>query len=233
MNTPNPERRRIALSDDDVEGMRALLPREVVFLAAPVADWTNDIYPEERDIVHRAVPARQAEFSTGRLLAARACSQLGAPAGAILRGAMNEPLWPDGVTGSITHTSDICLVAVAPSNRVRGLGIDIEANQRNIDELARLILRPDERQTPVREPSPTEDRVRLVFGAKESLYKAIYARARRFIDFQEVRIDFGPGDDAFTAAAPDDQDLEALVMGGSGRYLAVENAVFTAWFDAY
>lgn len=231
MNTSSSNCRKPALSKDDVEKIRALLPASVLLLAAPVDDWMSAIHPEERAIVRGAVPVRQAEFSTGRMLAARGCRQLGASAAPILRGEMNEPLWPGGVTGSITHTRDFCLVAVAPSKTLPRLGIDLEASQRSVGKLARLILRPDEQQVADDLWSPPEDRVRLVFAAKESLYKAVHARAGRFIDFQEVRIDFGPGNDTFSATAPDDSDLNVLVKAGSGRYRVAENAVFTAWFD--
>ena len=76
-----------------------------------------------------AVPKRRAEFVAGRRAARLAMAAL-APGLASARvdiGPRREPLWPDGVRGAITHASGLAAAAVAWSDRVRGVGLDIEA----------------------------------------------------------------------------------------------------------
>lgn len=226
-----PDDQMYALAAEDFRRIQAHLPTNILLLAAPVNNWMPDIDPVEQEIVQHAVLSRQAEYSTGRMLAARALMEMSTPVSAILRGPMNEPIWPVGIVGSITHTNDICLVAVATTKHMVGVGIDIEANRPEFDNLAHLILRPDERQATGIKFLPKKDVVRLIFGAKEALYKAIYGRANRFVDFQEVRIEFGPEAGRFTANAPNDQDLNALIRDGTGRYLFAENILFTIWLQ--
>ena len=226
-----PNDREYALAAEDYWRIQAQIPPNVLLLAAPVSNWMEGIDADEQKIVRHAVQSRQAEFSTGRMLAAQALREIGAPVSPVLRGDMNEPIWPSGIVGSITLTNDICLVAVATTKQTLGLGIDIEASRPGIDGLAHLILRPDERQTTACHDMPTENAVRVAFCAKESLYKAIHGRARRFVDFQEVRVEFSPDVGKFTAIAPDDQDLDALVRHGSGRYLIADSCVFAIWYQ--
>ena len=92
-----------------------------------------------------------------------------------------------------------------------------------------MILRPDERHLGMRGKTSSHNAVRLVFSAKEALYKAVHAQVRRFIDFQEVKIVIGPGTNSFSATAPDDTELDALVSRGRGRYLVTRDLVFTYW----
>jgi 4'-phosphopantetheinyl transferase EntD len=224
-----PDDQEYSLAAEEFWRIQTQLPSDVLLLAAPVDNWMDKIDPAEREIVRQAVPSRQAEFSTGRMLAAQALEEIGTPFSAILRGPMNEPVWPAGTVGSITHTREICLVAVATTKQTLGLGIDIEANCRDIDDLAHLILRPEERQTTASQDLPKKDAVRAVFCAKEALYKAIHGRARRFVDFQEVRVEFDPDTGNFTAIAPEDQNLDALVRQGSGRFLIADSTLFAVW----
>ena len=226
-----PDDRTYVLGAEDFSRIRAQLPQEALLLAAPVNNWMDQINPAEQLLVQDAVSSRQSEFSTGRMLTARALREFGVPVAAILRGPMNEPIWPPGITGSITHTTDICMVAVAATRHLVGLGIDIEANRPEFDDIAHLILRPEERQLAAAQALPAKDAVRLVFGAKESLYKAVHGRARRFVDFQEVRIEFEPDSSSFVAIAPDDQNLDAIVEQGTGRYLVVDDIVFATWYQ--
>jgi 4'-phosphopantetheinyl transferase EntD len=220
-----------ALAADDFRIIQALLPPSVLLLAAPVGSWMNEIESKEREIVQHAVRSRQNEFSTGRMLAAQALGELGAHASPVLRGSMNEPVWPTGVVGSITHTKDVCLVAVAKTKHLIGLGIDIEADRAEFANLAHLILRPEEAAATSRQTQSETASSRLAFCAKESVYKAIYNRANRFVDFQEVLVEIEPGAGFFTATAPDDHDLNALVSNGTGRYVVAGKLLFAAWYE--
>jgi 4'-phosphopantetheinyl transferase EntD len=211
--------------------MRALLPPSVVLLESPVGNHMDEIDLQEQALVSHAVRSRQNEFSTGRLLASQALRKLGALPMPVLCGPMNEPLWPPEVVGSITHTSDVCLVALANVASIRSIGIDIEADRAEFDNLAHLILRPEEVQATGKNTQSLTATTRLAFCAKESIYKAVSRRANRFIDFQEVLVNFEPDAGRFTATAPDDVELNALFDGGTGRYTLATNRLFAAWYE--
>jgi 4'-phosphopantetheinyl transferase EntD len=72
---------------------------------------------------------------------------------------------------------------------------------------------------------------RLLFSAKESVYKAWFPLTRRWLDFLEARLEFHPADRAFTATVLVDG---ARVDGGrplthlDGRYLITPDHIVTA-----
>src|SRR5512134_460449 len=89
-------------------------------------DPSPPLLAEEEPLVARAVDKRRREFAKGRACARAALARLGCVAGPLLTGSEREPLWPDGVVGSVTHTDSYCAVAVVRSAACAGLGIDAE-----------------------------------------------------------------------------------------------------------
>ena len=63
----------------------------------------------------------------GRLAAKQAMESYGTTTYPVLRGSMNEPLWPDTFKGSIAHKDNIAIAAVTKDPSYAGIGIDIEA----------------------------------------------------------------------------------------------------------
>lgn len=135
----------------------------------------------------RAVPKRKAEFVAGRFAALNAISKLKAGVEEISSGESGEPNWPRGFAGSITHTAKRAAAIVCRSDGRRWIGIDMEeAISLDVtEEIGPLILTPDERKT-CSDLSYSSQIVTAIFSAKESIYKAIYPKIRRFVDFQEV-----------------------------------------------
>ncbi|MEI8635195.1 hypothetical protein P4S72_30355 [Vibrio sp. PP-XX7] len=69
------------------------------------------------DTLHRAVLKRKCEFLAGRLCAKRAMAECGINAETTLGiGEHREPLWPEGVIGSISHcdTQAVAVVTCLP-----------------------------------------------------------------------------------------------------------------------
>jgi 4'-phosphopantetheinyl transferase EntD len=96
--------------------------------------------------------------------------------------------------------------------------------------VAHLILRPEEFEKEAGPDLPALHSLRQVFCAKESVYKANSTRANRFVDFQEVLINFDPATCRFTATAPEDSQLNALLCAGEGRYVVADKFLFAVWF---
>lgn len=161
-------------------------------LAVAEARSTDDdafetwLFPEERAIVADAVPGRRAEFALGRHCARQALGQLGAPGRPIPSGASREPLWPDGFVGSITHCGGYCAAAVGRSAKFRTLGIDAEPDEPLPPEVLAEIALPHEAAEVTAAPGGNLDR--LLFCAKEAVYKAWFPLARRWLGFEEASI---------------------------------------------
>lgn len=140
---------------------------------------------EEARQVRRSVPKRQQEFAAGRWLARQCAQVLGLPLSSLPSGSQREPVWPDGVTGSITHAGPAALCWMYPGRAGFGMGVDLEPRKPLERNLWPSTLQPAEIETLAE--ADGEDAM-LRFSAKESIYKAISGRVGRFVDFLEVRL---------------------------------------------
>lgn len=134
----------------------------------------------------RAVPKRQQEFLLGRLAAHEALKAAGCPATQAWAGqAERRPVWPAGMTGSLSHTDSLVLaVAASTSTGVRSVGVDLES------------LAPDPEAVRAIEACFDEDERRGLaacphgllagFALKESLYKCLQPLVGGWIDFEDA-----------------------------------------------
>lgn len=158
-------------------------------------------FPGEEQHIARAAEKRRQEFVTARRCARQALQAFGHPAAPILSGPHREPQWPAGMTGSITHCAGYRAAAVARTADVDLLGIDAEPNAPVPDGVARLITVPGEPEMLARLAGthPETHWDRLLFSAKESVYKAWFPVTRRWLGFGEARLSIDPEAATFTA----------------------------------
>jgi 4'-phosphopantetheinyl transferase EntD len=153
------------------------------------------LYDEEAALVANFSEKRRREFVAGRRCARRALADLGITDFPLLAGPDRAPLWPGAVVGSITHTEvgagGYCGVAVAHRRLVAGLGVDAEPRQPLSPELWPRVLDAEEGRAALAAAEPGVW-ARLIFSAKEAVYKAIYPLCRRFLDFPDVHIQVLP-----------------------------------------
>lgn len=94
------------------------------------------------------------------------------------------PVWPEGWTGSISHTDKYAIAVASKENADLCLGIDIE---QHIPELllqtADLFTTTNEQKYLMSLSIPYSLALLIVFSAKESLFKALYPELNGFIDF--------------------------------------------------
>jgi len=156
-----------------------ILPPSVASAEAFDDEADAPLYPEEEAVVARAVEARRLAFATARLCARRALGELGLPPSAIPRGDHNAPVWPEGVVGSITHCAGYRASAVAFARDLVTVGIDAEPDAPISPGVRRRIALPEEEEWLLR-GAPADRGVswdRLLFSAKESVYKAWFPLA--------------------------------------------------------
>jgi 4'-phosphopantetheinyl transferase EntD len=198
-----------------------ILPEEVAAIGSRVDAPETALFPEELALISSAVPGRRAEFTTARVCARRAMARLGITPAPILSGARREPLWPDGVVGSITHCAGYRAAAIGRSTRFTTIGIDAEPNESLPGGLLEHVSLPQERGRRTRADGTHLDR--LLFSAKESVYKAWFPLTRRWLGFEQAAITLEP-DGTF--------DVELLVAGPisgfRGRWLARDGLIVTA-----
>jgi 4'-phosphopantetheinyl transferase EntD len=206
--------------------MHRLLPPEITAVAARDDDPETFLFPEERAMLDGAVEARLAEFATARHCARQALRRIGVPDGPILRGPKREPIWPTGIVGSLTHCTGYRAAAVARAAEVLAIGIDAEPHAAIPDRVAQRVLCAAERAWVAQAPASVHwDR--LIFSAKESVYKAWFPLARRWLDFDEATIAIDPAAATFEARLLVEPP-EGVPATFLGRYLVEDGLVLTA-----
>ena len=206
-----------------------LLPAGVVSADFAGEDAHGQLLAQEAAQIQGAGHSRRREFTAARSCARRALRQLGLPETAILRGEHREPLWPAGVVGSITHCPGYRAAAAAKIADALALGIDAEVHDKLPANVLERVSNPEERAWLSSAPKGLHwDRV--LFSAKESLYKAWFPLTRRKLGFDEVSVSFEPGSGAFAArlrvAPVSGPDLQFCTF--AGRFLVDNGLVLTA-----
>ncbi|RMF97830.1 MAG: 4'-phosphopantetheinyl transferase superfamily protein [Gammaproteobacteria bacterium] len=194
-------------------------------LLPPAARWAwrrgdgqEPLAPAEREAAAGMAAPRLASFRAGRACARDALAQLTGRQLEIPRGTAGEPLWPPGICGSISHAAGHAVAAVARLDELGGLGLDLEAAGPLAPAERALVATAEERRSnPFGDDA---DAGRLLFAAKESVYKCIWPSLRRFVDFQEVRIEARAGQ-FHAEAAVDDPALRRLLKSLIGGYARV------------
>jgi 4'-phosphopantetheinyl transferase EntD len=190
------------------------------------------LFPEEEAALGRSVDKRRREFITARACARAGLARLGVPPLPIVPGLRGAPQWPPGIVGSITHCAGYRASAIARAEDMITLGLDAEPNDKLPGRVLDAITTAGERAALAAlasaPQSPSWDR--LLFSAKESVYKAWFPLTRRWLDFEEATIRINPADGTFAA-----QLLVAgpvlnghRLTGFTGRWLARDGLVLTA-----
>jgi len=171
--------------------------------ASAIVFRVADLSDGEARLVERAVESRQREFSTGRVLARRLLAQMNVTDFELLRDEDRVPLWPAGIVGSISHTGNLCAVAVAAETVCSGIGVDVEPDEPVGTGIERRVCTPPEVAWLDRGPAAERGhRCRMIFSVKEAVYKAFYPQRREFWGFQEVSVKIDLPAQCFTARPP-------------------------------
>ncbi|MFF4605044.1 4'-phosphopantetheinyl transferase [Streptomyces sp. NPDC001339] len=210
-----------------------LLPAPMVTSEAFQDAPLSEMYPEEWALVKDAVPKRQKEFGTVRGCARAALSRLGIAPAPLLPGRDRAPQWPAGVVGALTHCTGYRAAAVARARDVLTIGLDAEPNEPIEDPgVIDLVTLPEERaqlrRLAVLEPEVCWDR--LMFSAKESVYKAWYPLAHRWLGFEDALLTLDPTNATFTARllVPGPRVKGEELTEFSGGWLVESGLVVTA-----
>lgn len=206
--------------------IRELFPPEVVIATHRPDDWEGDLLPPELGAVARAVPKRVREFTAGRMCARRALAELGIRDFAVAVGPQRSPIWPPGVCGSISHTDDWCGAVVARVGAIVGLGLDVEPARPLDDDLTELVCAPEELVLARRAQWAIDPR-KLIFSAKESVFKAHYPLAPEMLEFRAVGIQLDAATGTFTARRVDGGAPLAGGLELHGRFAFDAENVFT------
>lgn len=192
------------------------------------------LFPEEEVSISRAVTKRRREFTTVRHCARQALATLGQPAVPLVPDEHRAPVWPNGIVGSMTHCTGYRAAAVAHRTDVAAIGLDAEPDAALPAEVLGRIASADERRAldQLADPPGRPHWDRLLFSAKESVYKAWFPLMRTWLGFEDATVEIDPAAGTFHACIL--AHGNAAEAGGSapkefhGRWIARGGLIITA-----
>ena len=198
--------------------------------------WVDQLTPVEKAQIGDVCEKRYAEFAAGRSQARQLIAALTGVAETLPVGEYRQPLWPQSVIGSISHSDDYCAVAVSRRSVVTGLGVDVEPYEDLDADVADIVLTDSELAT-----TRTRDAMastmgntlvdealidktlvggkahKLIFSIKEAIYKCCYPQVRAFIDFKQCEVTLDPQTRSYKGVIDccnaDDQPVHLEVTG--------------------
>ena len=125
-----------------------------------------------------------------RIVARELLEQLGHTDTALPRLSNGAPQWPDGIVGSMAHDKQVAVAAVMPATGSSWVGIDVEPAEPLPPKIMETISTPGERRR--YDPDVLDGRV--LFCAKEAVYKAFNSKTGQRLGFQDIDIDLASGE---------------------------------------
>ena len=168
-------------------------PDHISFCLLPIHSTSNQkLHPAEENYFSQlSSVSRKEHYRSGRICAREVLSKLGTLGQPVLRDPQTrEPLWPEGISGAITHSGNWAAAAAGKSSDVSGIGIDLEDLERQVDSRISRHVCISEEQKWLQECGEDflEQNLKIIFSAKESIFKAFFPYTRTYLHFHDARI---------------------------------------------
>jgi len=209
-----------------------ILPPEIAVAEAFEDLLDIELFPDEEAVIAKAVAKRRNEFTTARACARAALAKLGLPPAPIVPGPRGAPQWPSGVVGSITHCAGYRACAVARDQDVVTVGLDAEPHDALPHGVLDAVTSADERAmlAALAAVRPEIAWDRMLFCAKEAVYKAWFPLTQRWLGFEDASVGIDPVRQTFAAKLlVDGPEVNgAALTGFDGRWLVGNGLIATA-----
>ncbi len=149
----------------------------------------EELTPNEKLACINFSGKRLKDFCTGRFCARKALVRVDQEPAEILIGADKEPIWPDGIVGSISHSAELTGAVICLSSQIRSIGLDIETIGKINADMWQMIFTQNEQaflKSLPHEQVPYY--TTLLFSSKESFYKMQQPITHSFLEFTDVEI---------------------------------------------
>jgi 4'-phosphopantetheinyl transferase EntD len=214
------------------EAMLAMAPPGVACAVHATDCDAEPLWPGELSAAGMMSAKRLREFSAGRHCAREALVRLGHAPVALPVGPGRAPVWPTGIIGSISHTAEIAVAVVARQAQLRSLGIDVESADPLEPGLLELVCRNEERAALATSGLDPRLGAKLVFCAKESVYKCLWPLTGVFLEFHDIGINIDQNRSRFTASGYEKHTVDTASKIQGAYRNAGQLLVACAWTDA-
>ncbi|MDD9979879.1 MAG: 4'-phosphopantetheinyl transferase superfamily protein [Gammaproteobacteria bacterium] len=154
---------------------------ELLIKGGSFSEWLPHPHDVRRGAAHGLLLGTQRQATRECLIDLLATA--GLPATEPERLASGARAWPSGYIGSVSHKGTTVAAAIARTDRMTSIGIDIERlDGKGVPELRGL-------DAPEHPPSFSDATGReVLFSVKEAAYKALHPVHRRRLDFPDVAV---------------------------------------------
>lgn len=173
-------------------------------------------------LLNKAVNKRLAEFVAGRHLAKTLLQKAGKPVHVGRNEKTRAPIWPAGITGSITHSKGIAACAIQPNSLTAGIGIDVEhwTPAKTAASISKEVWLPEEQAEIMHVGWANAQALTIIFSAKEAIYKALYPQVLAYFGFMAVTLRQLKGDSKSGLLCFElIEDLSTAIRKGSMYYV--------------
>lgn len=143
------------------------------------------LLPQERQSVRTSNIDRLRASGAARHIAHRLLGEYDKQEFPILRASSGDPIWPKRIVGSLAHDDEVAVAAVGNADSFSGLGIDVEPSVPLPEDIQSLVRNAAD-DTGEEHASGISDRI--LFCAKEAVYKAVYPLDRVMLNFDDISI---------------------------------------------
>ena len=207
--------------------LESLFSADVVVHLSTVEDYYSHLHCDEKKCVQNAIAKRRREFSTGRYCAHGALRDLGVESGPILSGEKREPLWPVGIKGSISHSSTNAVAVVSRDPLLISVGLDVESAEAISDRIRDMVCtKQDIENLGIYVDNPIY--WKLIFSAKESIYKCLFPIVRKWIGFSHANLQFDFPSGRFIIKMDESLEIPRDYLDAmQGRFILSKSQLFT------
>ena len=172
-----------------ISSMRALLP-EAVVAGGSFSAWLpapESVRPADRGHLLETAKQEAVRQAIRRVLRDAGVPDTRLPE----RGGGGDRIWPPGYVGSLSHKGTVVLVALAKSDALVAVGIDVE--RCDGDDLLQIrgLVAPEALPRSL-DPAVARN---LALSAKEAVFKAQYPITSRRLSFEDVHLAWGDAED--------------------------------------
>lgn len=151
----------------------------------------SSLFEKERSICKSYESQRLSDFLRGRYCAHRclASFQISSP---VLKDDVGAPIWPEGFSGSISHTHGLAGAILSRKNTFLSVGLDIEKIGRIDTEIWPLLFTESEISLLHKLNSEKQQEVStLMFSMKEAYYKMQYQLTKSGMEYDDLEVNPG------------------------------------------